>query len=1266
MNGRKAGSARFVVIAGIAGVVLLGGILAGVFITKSKRAAYVRETLALLPAAETGYADGRFAEAARTAGDAVNRHITNPTWFEAGEESRIRETSTFLEAQLALWKRVEACRNPEPAKTRADLEGLLKEAHAGRPRTNPLVVRIEPLLGTALALECEQVESLVGTWIPEARKAYEEGSWDALRDRLARIKASIATLPDVTRDAAARKLEAELKPVESLAASVSAMRDIRGGKDDGFVKADRLRGLIPSLTDLKGRDQSLHRELRKAIAEADLENRKPVKGLKMKEGKYRELAEAFAKGNNLERLGNTSDTTVIEFQGPAHRYAIKVAGNPPQFLVEVDRVRLAFSFALIPDREALSLQTAAELSRALRATRHPRAFAEEAWVVASDAPGICAFNIQDKKLCVIVGGRLFEGTVEPEPDSKAMVDSFRAAAEALEKAVRESSTVPEEIKGPVAALLKAAHTRAPPADHLDGQYCREAVQDRYLESHLPAMDDRVTACLKEYRRAYGEIIRLRSRFDARSSDGASVALFANLENDSVWRLIDPVSKTTTFSSIPRDGMGTGLSAASVFAGAHQEFPGAEPVEVRMSQGIAGVVSRWTSAGGRLEFDPARWSSGVTLGEIPEHYGTGAWQVPPHALKVDARGQARELILPSGRLNVAAIDDAPAGAQRRAAQEKFLQRCSEVLHTPGEYHLFYRYFVQYVLDSPVTTATTLIGSSRHCGDAHQDAYQTLDRRLNGKFLADCDDLAELYWTVLRRQNRPAFVLGVPGHATCGIAEKNGDGWTFFCVDTGPARQLQGNDLDDIIEKLLRTYDRDGSMSFDPRQMRFLFRFGGEQTRSDYFLDSRILRDPEYADLMIRVQEYWHFGFYALGIETMSKVLESDRMPANCQEIAGLYTRVGLWPDALKWTQAGIDGLEAKDLFTGLNDSMRVVQCLREMKRKDEAAAVLKTAAERIARVLKSDPGQADRYRGLKFAVAAQLSESDLPWDGWSFIKEDVAEMMAGGHGAESLMAMVSKIYQDMNDAVRAGAAATDAQKSVMREVGGLLDTFFAAGCFEADDSNLDVARKYGQYFGYKIAVMGLEKATAELLKPGVPDEKQTALSWPLIRLSPVAYLVAAGNALEKDEPGAGGPKVAIDVIRALEAALPEIRRQGSLGTLEFQVLDLRLLRGCFEMDEKAIRGVFEEMKRQGWGALYESLSGSLGRAAEFMKVQDFEKVFRIYCEYGVPRRHYYGVVYAASAVNARPHALAASKICIEKFPDDADMLREHALLQKLSK
>ena len=1266
----------------LAVVLIVAGAGAGVLVVKSQRAAYVRETLAILPAAEKAYAEGRFGEAALTAGGALTRCEANRAWFSAEDEEKVLELNRFLIGQVSLWGRVEAATSTvlaDPAKARAELDSLMTEALRSARRAQPLIGRLETHLKDALDRERETVLASAAKRIPEAREAFEQGSWDLLLTRLEEIHASVGALPEATRDAAARKLEPDLEPIEAMAAPVAVMQAIRTSQDEGPVKADRLREVISTLADLKGRDASLHRALRKAIAEVDPETRKAPVGVKLPKQAYDGFVEALVKDSGLERIGKPDDTSVVELQGPANRYAIRIAGRPPQIQIEVDRVRLNFPIALVDNREALSLQAAAELSRALRATRHARVFADESWAVRAEAPGLCAFNTQGKQACVFLGGRIYEGPVEADPDAKTLVNAFVTAARGLEQSVRDSASVPDEIKGPVTALLKATHEGSSKADHLDARFCREAVHEGYVEAQLPKVDEEIAATLKEYRRTYGELSKLRTRFEAKAADGASATLLVSLDNDVLWRVIDPAANTTTFSSVPRDGMGSGLAAVSVFAGAHPDFPeDAEPLEVRMVHGSAGVISRWTAESGKLEFDAARWSKAVSLGEagsIPEHYGSGDWQVPPHALKVGPRGQARELILPKGALKVDSFSGVAAGPARREAQDRFLQRCSEVLHTPGEYHLLFRYFVQYVLDSPVTTATTLIGSSRHCGDAHQDAYQTLDRRLNGKLLSDCDDLAELYWTILRRQNRPAFVLGVPGHATCGVAEKDGEGWSFFCVDTGPARQLKGPDLDGIVERLLRTYDDDGDMAFDPRQMRFLFRFAGEQTRSDYYLDSRILRDPTYADLMIQVQEYWHFGFYALGIETMSKVLETDRMPANCQEIAGLYTRVGLWEDALKWTEAGIKGLEAKDQFTGLNDVMRVVNCLRELKRKDEATRSLKSTAESINKVLAANPGEAERYRNLRFTVAMQLAESDLPWEGWAIVGDDVKALMDAGVAAEFLCRALGKIFLEMNEIVRAGTALTEKQKLEMMRVSQVLETIYRTRLFKDDDSSMDVARKYGEYFLHRVCELGLEKATAELVKPELPKEERRpdfkknaadALDWPWIRLSPVAYFAAARAALVLEDPGAGGPKVAIEVARALEKALPEIRRQGSLGTLEFSVLDLRLLRACLEMDEKGIRAVFDEMKRQGWGRLYEDLSRTLGAAAEFMKVEDFEKIFRIYCEYNVPRRHYYGVVYAASEADRRGHALAASKICIERFPDDADMRREHALLQKLSK
>lgn len=1275
-----ASTKRLAVVGGLGGTVVLGAAVAALLIVQTKHANYVRETMAILPRAESEYSQGRFSDAAATAGHASRCLGAHPTWFEPGDASKIGEFETFLAEQQRLWKEAEThASTADPAKARAGLEALSIAVAKGAPRTKPLTERLQPLLLAALNKERGAAQSAAELRLPEAAKAYEEGRWDELLTHLEAVGKILEVLPAASREAATKNLEKDLKPLAAAEARVRRFQEIRDSKEDGFVRADQLRELIGTLDAPAGRDKRFRRELLKTIGTTDPEKRTPIAGLRLRTATHKSLVEAFTRGGDFEVLGDPADTSVIELQGPVHRFSIRLAGqSPPQAIVEADRVRVAFDFDAWHNHESDCLTVAAELSRALRAKRHERALAEEGWTLYGDAPGRCAVNVQDKKAWAWLDGRLMEGEASPEDGDQQRVMEFLAAARALEGAVRASASVPEEIKGPVLALLAAAHTRAPPNDYLDGEFCRSAIHAGYLDAQLPKIDDEVAGRLKNYRRLYGDLIRYGRRLQFTSPEKAVLTYGQNMEGRGRWRLHDPRANTTAFSSEPLDHMGAEVTVLSVFSGQHEEFPAdVEPVEVRMLHPMTGVIARWAFSDPKLQVDPKVWTAALGTRDPksrPEHFGSGDWQVPAHALKIDGRGQARELIVPAGSLKVGSFAAIPAGPERRKAQEAFLQRCSELLKTPGELHLFYRYFIQYVLDSPVTTATSLIGSSRHTGDVHQDALQTLDRRVNDRFLTDCDDLAELYWNLLRRQGRQAFVLGVPGHATCGVAEKDGDGWRFFCVDTGPPRQLVGPDFDAVVEKVLRTYDHEGGMQFDPRSMQFLFRFAGEQTRSDYYLDSRILRDPPYADLMIRVQEYWHFGFYALGIETMSKVLENDRMPANCAEISGLYSRIQRHDEALKWARAAMEGLDPKDHLSRVNEHIRIINSHREMKQKDEAAKVLASVTKDIAEILKSNPKEAGRLRWSRFQMSSAYAAIDRPWEGWALVRDDVKALVRAKAAPEQLMAGIIGLLSKMKEIQRTGAEPTSDQEDALEELDEVVGKYAASGLFKGDDSGTEHMRKYGQLYAWYAARMGPRKAVEELVKPEYPKEKRNhvarradseALDWAWIRVTPLSYLQAAGEALEKESKEAGGPKEAIAVIKALEAALPEIRRHGSLGTFEFLVMDLQLIRACLENDAAGMKAVFEEMKRQAWGRLYEDLSRTLGRMAAWMKLEDFEKAFRLFCEYQVPRRHYYGVVYAALGAEAREHALAASKICRERFPDDADMRREDESLRKLA-
>lgn len=1252
---------RQVAIGGIAGAVLAAGIVAAVLHVQAQHRQFVDETLDLLTQAQQAYDRGEFNDAAQLVSTAGSKHQQHADWFDPIHHEELKRAEQFFGAQASIWNEAEAAAGTvtvDVRKAREDLESILNKAQAGGERTESLARRVGTLLETARTKEFGMVKWLVEKRIEEACAHYEKGSWAEFHESRESIQKALETLSEHARMDLVRSVD--LLKINEPAERLAQFDAILKGPDEMFARADQLRELLEKIPET---DKALRRDVGTRIEELDKETRPPLKGIKLPPEGKKQITDMFLKsGARVEAVAGGDDSS-IELKNAQHRFTIRLIDeNDPKVLIEVDRVRLAFGLDMVEDREGFALQTAAMLAKGLRATKDPQVMSPDPWDVVGDAPGPCAVTSSGDKAWLYLQGRIFQGKIHDEdPDSRPRILTFLRRAQALEGAVRSDKGVPEEYRGPLTALLKATYTPTQPHDHLEGEFCREAVYGGYLEAQLKQVDPALAQKIKEYRESYDEVAKFRPRVEAKTSAGAGLDWKLNLEGESVWRLVD--GNTTSFTMAPRDPMKTRLVVNTVFEGVHETWPeNASPIRVQMFHPAVGEIARWDGA---FTFNAELWAKALRTEDRPgrpEYFQTTDWMIPPHAVIVDSRGQAKALVLPAGVLKVGPLKTAEE-------KEKFLDECAKVLRSPGELHLFFRYFVQYVLDSPVTTAVTLIGSSKHTGDVHQDAHETLDRWMIGRFLADCDDLAELYQNILRRQGKLAHVLGVPGHATCGTAEKDGDQWVFYCVDTGPPRMLRGPDLDSIIEKVARSYDDDGSMPFDPRSIQFLFRFNNEQTRASYWLDSRIFRDAAYAETMIRVQEYWHFSFYALGIESMKKLLETDRMPANCLELSGLYTRVRMWEESIRWSEAAIAGFDPKDPISRLNESMRVVTSLKELKRDGEALQRLRASSAEIDKACRDHPEEAGRYRRMKFEIASTLAALGEPWEGWSLVRPDV-----GGFMADALAAMLSLIYGKMRDKEREGAALTEANKASMAELGTMLERFYARSLFKKDDSYPDLVRKYSQLLAFYVARDGPDAAYPELLKKEFPkgprqhdarkpDERE--LDWKWIRMSPYAYSAASGVGLDREKKRPDGPKEAAAYIRAMEEALPEIRKQGSLGTMEFAVLDLKLIRACIEMDEAALKEVFGEMKRQGWADLYETISETFGRMAPYMSVENFEKVFRLYCSYEVPRRHYYGVVYSAFQLEATAHAVAASKVCREKFPADPDMKREHDLLLKLA-
>jgi hypothetical protein len=149
---RRTGLVKLALIGGIVIFLAAGGGGAAYLAIKSKRDAAVRDALAYLPAAEQEFKNGQFAKSVETVAEAAKRHAANPTWFQPGDEARIREAGELLARRLDLWKRVEAAASGiglDPAKARAELEKLSTEAE----KVRPIAERLAPHLQSALAQE---------------------------------------------------------------------------------------------------------------------------------------------------------------------------------------------------------------------------------------------------------------------------------------------------------------------------------------------------------------------------------------------------------------------------------------------------------------------------------------------------------------------------------------------------------------------------------------------------------------------------------------------------------------------------------------------------------------------------------------------------------------------------------------------------------------------------------------------------------------------------------------------------------------------------------------------------------------------------------------------------------------------------------------------------------------------------------------------------------------------------------------------------------
>ena len=595
--------------------------------------------------------------------------------------------------------------------------------------------------------------------------------------------------------------------------------------------------------------------------------------------------------------------------------------------------------------------------------------------------------------------------------------------------------------------------------------------------------------------------------------------------------------------------------------------------------------------------------------------------------------------------------------------------------PG--HLYFLYFHQYVLDSPVETQTTLLGSKAHAGDIHQNVMQSLDRKLGGRYLGDCDDLAELYMNVTRRQGKLSYVMSLPGHAACGWVEKEGQTYRIQFVDTGPPRIVEGLDLEKVVEEGSRTYDDEKAMRFDPKSVPFLFRFAGEPTRTPYWLSCRMFYDREYAEIMERVQSYWHFHFYALGIKVMEEMIgKGDKVPENCVELAGLYGRVREFQKSIHWTQEAMKQLGKDDVLSRLSETSRVGMMYREARDNEGAFRAIQPALRELMELSYPREPQWTRYISPRMEYASLLVSINKPWHAWELFSTDLRGLVNARQRLYiDMAAAMANMLFEMKKQELAGRKISNDERTAMNQIDGALNFFFKEMCFMKKDDFGDIQRNYaflGRYYGGKL---GPARVVEELLKDGPypeqqrnhPDRKTVNLEadWSWIRISLLSYTLAMADAIDPDDPPEKWRKdEAIRLAEAMERAAVHARKFGSLASGEHMLISTKVLHAFMTKNFKEFEDVMKEVKARDFARLTASVAETVGRGARFVTPDEFAEQYRVFRKYVDTKAPYFNVVYEAYRNEAYEHARRAAKLAVERWPDDENMKREVQFLDEL--
>jgi len=1153
------------------------------------------------------------------------------------------------------------------------------------PDNRPVVNKVEELLAEVSKIELQRKRDKLAADLEKANTLYKEGKIEDAAAAAFEVGRQLQAKPPVNDS----ELEKRIGILKGRAEQLKKAKDLRlATKSDKYPEAKRnLQAMADAIDENNADLAPLRNRIAALRAELVLEEKRTRKLSPDDAAKLTAIGGILARMDSNIQVGKVDgDSLGFTYMGKPLRLGFHRDLLAQSCFLESQGYRFIIDLSQLERRTQRVLAHATVLGEEMKAAGVD---AEDTWSVGEEAPLPSGRRtLQDGKEQIFIGGKLYSGKTADKSDvEKEAEEDFDKKAEALAAAVESDGEADPEVRRVVAVAVRFTYKEADWHDHLPGEFVRDVVAGDYIEKNMPGAELRLKKQLDDFRSAFKKISDPGVRFTGKSPLGDEAVEMQTFEEHSIWKLYDKAKDATTFAVKNPDNERGCLYILYDFPGKVDGFPGPDTAKtVRMTHQAIGVTATYDMKEKKLTYDEKIWNRAVGFEQPawPENYrkakgyGEVGWMLPPHVLLTDQSGAVKSIVTPKGRVDARDFSSIADTAERQKAMDKFLDELAQVLPTANYLHLYFRYFFEYILDSPITSKPTLLGSRAHCGDIHQTTYESLERRMGNRFVGDCDDLAEFFVNITKRQNKLSFVMALPAHAAGGWAEKkpDGSGYKMFVVDTGPPRMFEDKDLDKAIEAAFRAYDEDRTMRFDPKSLGFLFRFNGEPTRTPYYLSSRMYTDREYGEAMEKVQSYWHFHFYALGIQTMlDMVNKGDKVPENCTELAGLYGQIREVEDSIKWTREALKQFGPQDKLSRFSEEFRIAMMWREERENEKAYESLKTMAADL-KELEKDKGTLN-YLSFRIQAMNLLTGIKRPWEAWNVVSTDMVRFAQARFTKIEHAAGLTSIYKEMQDQIRAGKKPTETEAFEMQRLEKILNWFYKERLFEPEDDFNDYMRKYAFLGQFYAAKYGQQRLVTELLKDGpypTPEKNRNHGAreggededWKWIRLSIMSYGIAMGDALDLDDPPEKWRRdEAVKLCEQMLKAAEPAKKFGSLSSSEFQLLSTRVFRAFLTKDWKDYEEVLKETQKRDWARLTSDIAETVGRSARFVTPQEFTTQYRLFCKYVKPRTAFFTVIYEAYRAEGLDHAVAACPVALELNPGDEDMKREAAFLKDLA-